>query len=410
VRSFISSLFLHDLHIFALDYCEMRQRFLGFPLSALGTVILSILALSGGILFLTTVPAAANAKPAAVHSVRQKQSLRGLVDMGVQAPYALDTPFPTVDTSAITPYAGAFGGIVINEGWAQLEPSAGHERWQDLDTSLSAVKAWNIAHPTAQVGVKFRIFGGNTAPDWAKSLGGSPITVVTKGISHTYGRWWTNPYAKAWSSFQHALAARYDDNPLVRAVSVSSCATLTGEPFVMNMTRQAIQVMQAAGWTPQAQQRCLNGALADYSGWVHTPVTFAFNPYRTVTNGIATADPSLTIQIMRACAQSRTHDGPECVLGNNALSDTAVTGRSGAIYSEIDALWRDMPGHVGVYFQTVGAGVDCASVALGITHHATSVEVWPPHLHYDGFAAVPRSTLRQWNEDLGRDSALSCAA
>jgi hypothetical protein len=143
---------------------------------------------------------------------------------------------------------------------------------------------------------------------------------------------------------------------------------------------------------------------------VHTPVAFAFNPYRTVINGVAAADPSVTVQVMRACAQSLTDRGPECVLGNNALSDTAAAGRSGAIYSEIDELWQHTAGHAGVYFQTVGAGVDCASIALAITHHATTVEVWPPHLHYDGFAAVPRSTLIQWNEDLDRGSALSCAA
>ena len=257
--------------------------------------------------------------------------------------------------------------------------------------------------------MKLRIFGGNTAPTWAKSLGGSPITVMTKGISHTYGRWWTAPYAKAWSSFQHALAARYDDNSLVRAVSVSSCATLTGEPFVMNMTRSAIQTMQAAGWTPQAQQRCLAGALADYSGWLRTPITFAFNPYRSVTNGIATADPSVTIQVMQVCAQSRVHGGPECVLGNNALSANAASGRSGAIYSEIDSLWQRTTGRAEVYFQTVGAGVDCAGIALGIAHHATSVELWPPNHRYQGFAAVPIDTLRQWNQDLGRDRPLSCA-
>jgi hypothetical protein len=295
----------------------MRQRSLGLPHINVAAVILSVVALTCSVLFLTTVSAAANTKASALHSVRLKEPLRGLVDMGIQTPYVLDTPFPTVDTSAITPYAGAFGGIVVNESWAQLEPSVGHERWKDLDASLAAVTSWNAAHPSAQVGVKLRIFGGNSAPDWAKSLGGSPITVVTKGISHTYGRWWTSSYAKAWSSFQHALAARYDGNSLVRAVSVSSCATLTGEPFVMNMTRTAIETMEAAGWTPQAQQRCLNDALADYSGWMHTPITFAFNPYRTVMNGVALADPSVTTQVMQACAGSRAHGGPDCVLGNN---------------------------------------------------------------------------------------------
>jgi hypothetical protein len=367
-----------------------------------GLSIVILLLSSGG-------PALVGAKSAAADSVRPKQPLRGLIDMGVQNSYSLDIPFPTVDTSAITPDAGAFGGIVVNENWAQLEPSAGHEEWQDLDASLAAVKAWNVAHPSSPVGVKLRIFGGNAAPGWAKSLSGSPISVVTKGISRTYGRWWTRPYAKAWSSFQHALAARYDYNALVRAVSISSCATLTGEPFVMDMTRAAIQTMMAAGWTPEAQQRCLDNALADYAGWVHTPVTFAFNPYRTVINGIAAADPTVTTTVMRACARSHAHGGPECVLGNNALSDTAATGRSGAVYSEIDALWQKTTDHAGVYFQTVGSGVDCASIAVGIAHHATSVEIWPPNHRYEGFAAVPAATLRQWNEAIDRGSSLRCA-
>ena len=42
----------------------------------------------------------------------------------------------------------------------------------------------------------------------------------------------------------------------------------------------------------------------------------------------------------------------------------------------------------------------CASIPLSIANHATSVEFWRPHLHNGGFAAVPRSTLREWSEDL----------
>jgi len=47
--------------------------------------------------------------------------------MGVQAAYQDDVPFPAVDVSTITPYAGVFGGIVVNENWLQLEPSPGKE-------------------------------------------------------------------------------------------------------------------------------------------------------------------------------------------------------------------------------------------------------------------------------------------
>lgn len=339
-----------------------------------------------------------------------KPTLAGLIDMGVQTSYQLDLPFPTVDTSAITPYAGSFAGIVVNETWAQLEPTPGSETWAPLDASLAAVSQWNAAHSATPVGVKLRIFAGNTAPAWAKTLGGPSVTLSTKGSSRTYGAWWTTPYRQAWSSFQHAMATRYDSNPLVRAVSVGSCATLTGEPFVMNLSSPAIQVMEAAGWTPQAQQSCLQGALDDYAGWVHTPVDFAFNPYRTVVGGKAVLDQSFTDQVMQACADSRAQGGPSCVLGNNGLSATAATDRSGPVYAQIDTLWQQTPGHVGVYFQTVGAGVDCGAINVAISHHASGVELWPPNHGYRGFAGIPSSTLAQWNSALRSGSSLSCSA
>lgn len=339
-----------------------------------------------------------------------KPPLAGLIDMGVQTPYQLDLPFPTVDTAAITPYAGSFAGIVVNETWAQLEPAQGNEDWSPLDASLAAVRQWNATHSSTPVGVKLRIFAGNTAPDWAKALGGPSVTVATTGVSKTYGAWWTAPYRQAWSSFQHAMAARYDSNPLVQAVSAGSCATLTGEPFVMNLTRPAIQVMEAAGWTPQAQESCLQGVLADYSGWVRTPVDFAFNPYRTVVAGAAVPDQSFTDQVMQACSDSRSHGGPTCVLGNNGLSATAATDRSGPVYAQIDALWRQTPGRVGVYFQTVGSGVDCGAIDVAVSYHASSVELWPPNHGYRGFAGIPSSTLARWNGALRSGSSLTCSA
>jgi hypothetical protein len=168
--------------------------------------------------------------------------------------------------------------------------------------------------------------------------------------------------------------------------------------------------MEAAGWTPQAQQSCLQGALADYSGWVHTPVDFAFNPYRTVAAGRAVPDPSFTDQVMQGCADSRSNGGPTCVLGNNALSSAAATGRSAPVYAQIDTLWQQTPGHVGVYFQTVGAGVDGGSIEVAVSHHASGVELWPPNRGYTGFAAIPSTTLSQWNAALRTGSNLSCSA
>ena len=104
------------------------------------------------------------------------------------------------------------------------------------------------ADPTTSLGVKLRIFGGYAAPTSGGEFqtGGAPFTVVTKGCPAPTANGGPSAYRTAWSSFQHALAAHYDSNPLVRAVSVGSCATLTGEPFVTNLSPPAVTVMEAA--------------------------------------------------------------------------------------------------------------------------------------------------------------------
>ena len=354
----------------------------------------------------TTTPSSVRSSPTTqAPSSGTKVPLTGLVDMGIQSAYQRGQPFPTTDPGALDAYAGAFGGIVVNESWSQLEPSPGVEQWAPLDRSLAAVQAWNDAHPSTPLGVKLRIFAGYGAPSWVVQQAGPPVTLVTKGGARSVGRWWTTPFRQAWSSFQHAMAARYDPDPLIRAVSVSSCSSITGEPFVISGSVSAQQALTSAGWSPQAQENCLAGALADYSGWVRTPVTFAFNTLGTPSG----PDADVTAQLMRSCAASHSHGGPTCVLGNNDLSSEAPSGRQSSVYSEITSLWAAMPGEVAVYFQTVGAGVDCPAVDVAVAHHAGSVELWPHNHAYLGFSAFPASTLAGWDAALRTGRAPNCS-
>jgi len=338
-----------------------------------------------------------------------KPPLTGLLDMGVQTAYQSGQPFSTTDPSILDAYAGAFSGIVVNESWSQLEPSPAVENWSPLDASLSTVLNWNQAHPTTPLGVKLRIFAGYSAPDWVVSESGPPVDIVTgrKGRSSlkVIGRWWTTPFRQAWNSFQHALAARYDSNPLVRQVSVSSCSSSTGEPFVVSGNRSSLQSLAAAGWTPQLQEQCLDGALADYSGWKHTPITFAFNSLITSSGPNA----SIMTTIMQKCAASRVAGGPTCILGNNDLSSSAPSSRlSGPAYTEIASLEAHSENPPTVYFQTSGAAVNCADIVTGLSYHTSSIELWPPNGHYRGFAAVPLATLKRWNGALTTGSKLAC--
>ncbi len=340
--------------------------------------------------------------PAATGGV--KAPLTGLIDMGNQYAYQHGQPFPTTDPSSLDAYAGAFSGIVVNESWSQLEPSPGVEDWAPLDQSLAAVQSWNDQHPSTPLGVKLRIFAGYSAPSWVVSASGPTVTIVNRHNTKNVGRWWTTPFRQAWDSFQHALAARYDTNPLVREVSVSSCSSSTGEPFVVSGAKLSRQALAAAGWTTQLQESCLDGALADYSGWNHTPITFAFNSLSTPSGPSAT----FTDQVMRACAGSEAAGGPDCIIGNNDLSATAPSGTwSSQTYAGIAALTAtsDRPG---VYFQTVGAPVDCSAMAVATTYHAGSVELWPPAPGVTGFGTIPVATLSAWNTALRAGTAITC--
>ncbi len=334
----------------------------------------------------------------------EKAPLNGLLDMGIQTPYQTGQPFPVADPSSLDAYAGDFSGIVVNESWSQLEPSPGVENWAPLDQSLAAVSAWNAAHPATPLGVKLRIFAGYSAPAWVVSQSGPTVTVQTKGGTKVLGEWWTTPFRQDWSAFQHALAERYDPNPLVRAVSVSSCSSSTGEPFVVSGAISSQRALAAAGWTPQLQETCLQGALSDYSGWTHTQITFAINPLGTHSG----PDVAFMDQVMQACVGSHAAGGPECIVGNNDLSPTAPSGKTGPSYAEIAALKPTNASGSGVYFQTGGPTVDCPTMSTATTYHATSVELWPPNGHYPGFSAVPTATLKTWNQTLINGATITC--
>ncbi len=333
----------------------------------------------------------------------EKPQLRGLIDMGIQTPYQTGQPFPITDPSILDPYAGAFSGIVVNESWSQLEPEPGVEQWGPLDQSLAAVSAWNAAHPSTPIGVKLRIFAGRSAPAWVTSQSGTVDLTVHKARV-TVGKWWTPAFEAAWHAFQLALAARYDADPLVRQVSVSSCSSSTGEPFVVSGAPISQANLKAAGWTPQAQEQCLSGALSDYSGWKHTPITFAFNPLPTDQG----PDATLMDQLMGDCAASASRGGPQCIVGNNDLSPyIASTKYSGPAVARIQHLQTGTNPPV-VYFQTDGARLQCPTIASGLTYHARSIELWSPNGNYPGFSTQSASTLAQWNQTLMSGAALTC--
>jgi hypothetical protein len=344
-----------------------------------------------------------------------KPQILGLVDKSSQTPYLLRQPFPTVNPSEVAPYAKAFSGIVVNETWAQLQPSRGHLNMAPLRTSLAAVQAYNRAHPGHALSVKLRLWAGFTAPDWAKTLGGKPaVTFSTPTAKGTTGRWWTPVYRAAWSSFLHALAARYDGNSLIRSIAVSSCATLTAEPFVQSPSLALHNTLFAAGWSSAAQQHCLQGAFADYSGWKRTSIDYAFNPFSSYTPGKAagTQDLAFTYQVMATCADLRRTTGRTCILTNHDFTATApTTSRSAPVYAEIKALYAKHATPVDLQTGPPDNFGGCQAINLALTYHTQSLELWPPAANpkgFKGFTAYTAPELQSWAQALRTRTPLSC--
>jgi hypothetical protein len=310
--------------------------------------------------------------------------------------------------------AAAFGGIVVNEAWSQLEPRPGREDLAPLARSLRAVTRYNAAHPGHPLTVKLRIWAGGAAPAWAKALGGGPVSIDTPTAQLTTGRWWTRGYRRAWSSFQRALADAYDDDPLIGAVAVTSCATLTAEPFVASPYRPLLQELVADGWSTAAQQRCLDGAFHDYAGWVMTPIDYTFSSMLSVTPAGAIAGPDLSFveATMRRCAALRRTTGRQCILSNHAFTSSVASSRSAPVYVEMARLYRADPAGTEIDLQTNSPGNfgGCGAIDLAVADHASSLEVWPPAPAggYPGFSAYPAAQLANWGRALRTQRPLHC--
>ncbi len=373
-------------------------------------VALAVLALSGVVLAGCSAPVAtpsalpSGVKPPITAPSDMKPQLVGLIDKGSEASYHLDQPYPVVALSDIAAHSAAFGGVVVNQTWAQLEPTPGGYDFSTLDASLAAATAYNATHPSAPIGVRLRVFAAFAAPTWAKSLDGAPIAVpahLPASPGGTLGQWWKPGYRSAWASLQQALATRYGANPVLREVAVSSCTTLTAEPFVM--APATIALATADGWTTAAQQSCLDGAFKDYGPWTRTAIYYPMNPMG--------GSMTVTDEVMQRCASSGASGGPMCILANNALSPvSATTSRSAPVYTQMDTIWSAAPAATPIAFQMNGpnSATYCAAIAVAAAHHAESVELWPTAGNQPGFTTVPTATLIGWDNALRNDTAPTC--
>jgi hypothetical protein len=318
-----------------------------------------------------------------------KPPLAGLVDMQNISWHDTAGGEPSFTMANVDLFPGVLGGIVINATWDATEPTQGGPLdYTAIDAALAQVAAYNAANTGAPLGTKLRIYGGANAPAWAKAIGGGPVSIQRNPMGCasgdcplTIGLMWTAAYDAAWHAFLTEVAARYDANPLVNHVSVTSCAQQTDEPFVPTTDTASQAALVAAGFTDDLQKACLLSAIDDYDGWTLTNVDYTINAFDPMSGP---ADSTVFPETVMA--QCRTKLGTRCVLGNHALSAPLRTADLG-VYAAIAAMTPKGP----VSFQTQAPqGMGCLwvqTIAQGVALGADSIEVWPKASlgGFDGF-------------------------
>jgi hypothetical protein len=313
-----------------------------------------------------------------------KPPISGLVSMGAYK-FVADGGNPINTLAPLNAKPGIFGGLVIVATWNQLQPTPNSQIGDNnaIDQALAQVATYNTQNPDRPLAVKLRVWGGFVAPQWAMQLGGEPIQAEHSGRNRTLGRFWSAAYRQAWSGLQQQLAAKYDSEPLIREVSITSCMSFTAEPFFLPTESSVATPLLGAGYTDAAYRQCLAQAVADYAPWKASRLVFALNPFYGLT--LTTGDIAFTEQVMRACRQAV---GRRCVFDNHDLDANPPT-----TILPIYALMRKMGPEIEFQtFHETPADFE-GTIRKGISLGASSIELWQD---YPGFPLVPNATLQQW--------------
>jgi hypothetical protein len=350
-----------------------------------------------------------------------KPAITGLVSTGSKPdPTGKLNPLAQLTTKEAM---GIFGGLVVQASWKDVQPTEDVFDTSVIDKVLAppkdrtvvkvdnvtdynaAVAAANLPSPNnRQIGVRLRIFAGCTdgesdAPDWAiNSDPGFKVTVTaeydSKSETCTFGKFWdpTSNYAKSWRKFQDKLAAKYDTNPLIQEVSVTSCTSSSAEPFFLNLktpknstSPAPSAAFNAIHFDDPTYQDCLERAIDDYGSWKTTRLEFAINEFSGLN---VKSDIVVSERIMRRC---RLTVGPRCILSNHDLDATTTPT------TILPILVFERKFGPNITFQTYHVvPVDFeGTLRKGVSLGASSIEVWQePAL--GSFEGQSRATLANW--------------
>lgn len=264
-------------------------------------------------------------------------------------------------------YASVVDGWVVQANWSDLQPSQGGSITADnvIDQAISAARS-------AGARLKVRVFAGDGAPDWAKTLDGAAMRICDNSGSPcgTVGRFWTANFRDAYVDLQNKLAVLYDGVDVVREVTIDRCTTLNAEPLLREFNYAPnLTAYRSAGYTLAADEQCQREQVDAHQVWANTRSSFAFNPYQSIAATSTSTDEAFTESMMDYCRSSLAS---RCVLGNNSLRDTSQTTGYDPMYNAIKARGRP------IYFQTAGPQKIRSlanTIQLGIGYGAGMIEL-----------------------------------
>jgi transposase len=254
-----------------------------------------------------------------------------------------------------------------------------------------------------------RVWAGENAPGWAKTIDGPPVTVYNgtpeRYRAFTVGHFWTKAYGQAWRDLQNRLAARYDAEPLIAQIANTSCTSADDEPNALARFQNrgagisTARNLREAGFTDAAFDRCMADAIHDYDAWATTPVNLDIGPLFRIDGAPDYQWPERdSAAAVRLIAQWRQALGARVVLANHTLN-YPLNRLSLDVFEAI----RDAGGQI--EFQTHSprtldwANTVHEAVCLG----AHALELWNS-TGAGGYVDFPTATLIAWSDELKHTS------
>jgi len=369
-----------------------------------------------------------------------KAAIAGLTAMGDDH-WVSAGGLPNNNMNEIYTHQGVYAGAVINVLWSQLEPSPGLydfsaidgvlSPWTSVDYSatgtnglqgLAEIAAQSSYNPNVKAKIRLRVDGPPTAPgtpNYVLNYGktGTPGGVAISSGGNQIGAYWANDTQTALQNLQTALAAYYDANPEMVEVTVASCSSLDGEPYIEAKDSTSLTNLHGetdssthGAYNDANRTYCFENAGNPYTVWKASIIDSDYNQFTdtngcfpTYSSGCTNADASIPIAAMvnlkgqfSGRGSLANHDLP----GGTSYPLPTKNGL-GTFYPAMASYGAPIEFQTTVGLDGLGA---CQAVELGIRYNMTEMEVHQTQNAEDGGSGSAATCLN--TAQLGQLSTL----